>query len=107
MGLSSIRGALRAFSPPAEKQAVARFFEPQMAAEAKAAQKLSEGRGKKGAKVSQPIRVENRLGEIAGMSGRARPRRPTLAREALDIPAEEDHHWPRWSGSKGATKTAS
>ena len=55
---------------PTEMLAVAEHFRPQVEAKAKERERLSPGRAKKGAKVSQPIRVENALAAMVGTSGR-------------------------------------
>ena len=61
--------AIRKDFLPSEIDAIRRALEPQEKAAAKEHQ-TKGGRGKKGAKVSQPIRATDKIGAFAGVSGR-------------------------------------
>jgi hypothetical protein len=54
---------------PSEIDAIRRAMEPKEKAAAKERMKKG-GRGKKGAKVSQPLRTTDKIGSFAGVSGR-------------------------------------
>ena len=55
---------------PSEIDAIRRAMEPVEKAAARERQRASPGRGKKGAKVSQPFRATDKLGAFAGVSAR-------------------------------------
>jgi hypothetical protein len=78
--------------------AVADHFRAEVEREAKAHQQQSNGAGKKVGKISTPFKVRDRLGELAGLSGRTLEKATAVVRAA---PKKNPHLSPGAAGLPG------